>query len=455
MFRSNFRFNLTNHRLYLMVPVLLLLALLLMSCVVTTTAPSAPEGAAPAEVAEEVAPVEPQEKVKVVYWGHNFLPRVELDQQYIEKFMEENPDIEVTYEPIPADFDAKLRTALAAGTGPDLFAQWNGDIGTFYAEDAIAPVSFEAIGFDSQQQFLDLYVAPENTLQGAMFEGKLYGIPNELSIYACYVNKGLFEEAGLDVEEDFPKTWEEMLPVAEKLTKRDADGKLIQRGFDFSWGSSVWMFLEYGAMVRQLGGSELDLTTPEAEKVMQYWVDWANKYQLGGPAYFGGQLDDFVAEELVIECDLGSWARPQVEEAGIDYVVKPVPIWENAVNQNHFDIYAYFHMVNARSDPEVQAAAWKLAAYLDSHPAEYLEQTGLLQARKEVVESEVYQQTPYIDVYLDEMTTSMYSPRIPRFIEVADVLMRARDRSVVEGMDIKESLATAQKEIDEILAESE
>ena len=79
----------------------------------------------------------------------------------------------------------------------------------------------------------------------------------------------------------------------------------------------------------------------------------------------------------------------------------------------------------------------------------------MLQARKEVVESEVYQNTPYIDVFLDQMTTSMYSPRIPNFIEVADVLARARDRSVVEGMAIKESLAIAQTEIDEILAESE
>ncbi len=431
-------------------PLILLLFVvpLLIGCAVSvpTTSEAGSEGAAPAEAGE---------KVTVVYWAHNFTPRVELDEKYIAEFMELNPDIVVEYEVIPSDFDVKLRTALAAGTGPDLFAQWNGDIGTFYAEDVIAPIAFEAIGFDSQQAFMDLYVAPENTLQGAMFEGKLYGIPNELSIYACYVNKRMFEEAGLDADEDFPETWEEMLVVAEKLTKRDADGRLVQRGFDFSWGSSVWMFLEYGAMVRQLGGSELDLTTPEAEKAMQYWVDWAVKHELGGPAYFGGQLDDFVAEELAIECDLGSWARPQVEEAGIDYTVKPVPIWENAVNQNHFDIYAYFHMVNARSEPEVQAAAWKLAAFLDSFPADYLEHTGLLQARKEVVESDVYQNTPYIDVFLDEMMTSMYSPRVPRFIEVADVLARGRDRIIVEDMDMKESLAIAQGEIDEILAEFE
>jgi multiple sugar transport system substrate-binding protein len=369
--------------------------------------------------------------------------------------MEKNPNITVEYEAIPADFDAKLRTALAAGTGPDLFAQWNGDVGAFYYQDAIVPVNAEALGFGNQQELMDLYVAPENTLQGAIFEGQLYGIPNEVSIYGCYVNKTLFSEAGLDAETDFPTTWEEMKDVAEKLTKRDADGKLVQQGFDFDWGSSVWMYLQYGAMVRQLGGSELEPASPENEKVMQYWYDWVNTWKLGGPAYWTGQGDDFLAGRVAIKCGLGSWAKPDVEEAGIDYTVKPVPIWENAVNRNHFDTYAYFHMVNARSAPEVQAAAWKLAWYLDSHPVDYMVNTGLLQPQKVLVESAEYKAVPYIDLFLKEMEVSMYSPRVPRFIEVADALARARDRVVVEGMAIPESLATAQEEIDAIMAETE
>lgn len=421
--------------------VLILLAATVSGCVaIPESQPTEGEGAGP-------------EPVTVVYWGHNFTPRVELDEKYIAEFMEMYPHITVEYEAIPTDFDQKLRTALAAGTGPDLFAQWNGDIGTFYAQGAIAPVAFEAIGYDSQQAFMDVYVAPENTLQGAIFDGKLYGIPNELSIYGCYVNNRLFEEAGLDPDTDFPTTWEEMRVVAEKLTKRDDEGRLVQRGFDLSWSNSVWMFLEYGAMVRQLGGSELNLLTPEAEKAMQYWVDWVAD-GLGGPAYFEGQMSGFVAEELAIECDMGSWARPGVLEAGIDYTVKSVPIWENAVNQNHFDIYAYFHMVNSRSEPAVQEAAWQLAEFLDSHPAEYLAHTGLLQARTEVIESETFQNIPFLDVFLDQMTTSMYSPRIARFTEVADVLARVRDRIIVEGMDLKESMAIGQEEIDAILSET-
>jgi multiple sugar transport system substrate-binding protein len=302
---------------------------------------------------------------------------------------------------------------------------------------------------------MENYVAPENILQGAIFEGELYGIPNEVSIYACYANNAMFEAAGLDPDADFPETWEEMIEIAQALTIRDADGKMVQQGFDFDWGGAAWMFLQYGAMVRQLGGSELEPASPENEKVMQYWVDWATTLELGGPAYWTGQGEDFLAGRVAIKCGLGSWARPQIVEAGIEYTVKPVPIWADAVSQNHFDIYAYFHMVNARSAPEVQEAAWQLAWALDSHPAEYLEATGLLQPQKVLVESEVYQNTEDIDVFLGQMETSLYSPRIAPFNEVADILMRARDRAIVEGVPVAEVLAQAQEEIDAILPATE
>ncbi|MCX6050067.1 MAG: extracellular solute-binding protein [Chloroflexi bacterium] len=423
---------------------LFMVTALLVACGVPV-APAGGGAAAPAAASGQ--------KIKVSYWAHNFEPRVALDKKYIEQFMKDNPNIEVDYQVIPADFDAKLRTALAAGNGPDLFAQWNGDTGTFYAQGTIVPVSAEALGMGSQDELMKLYVAPENTLQGAIFDGKLYGIPNEVSIYACYANKKLFTEAGLDAEKDFPKTWEQMRDVAEKLTKRDAAGKLTQQGFDFDWGASVWMYLEWGAMVRQLGGSELKLDTPEAEKVMQYWVDWVNKDKLGGAAYWTGQTEEFIAGKVAIKCGIGSWGKPDVEKAGIDYTVQPVPIWENAKNKNHFDIYAYFHMVNARSAPEVQEAAWKLAWALDSHPIDYMVNTGDMQPQKVLVESKEFKDIPYMNVFLDEMSVSMYSPRSAHFTEIADVLARARDRSIVEGVAIPESLKTAQEEIDKIMAE--
>ena len=66
----------------------------------------------------------------------------------------------------------------------------------------------------------------------------------------------------------------------------------------------------------------------------------------------------------------------------------------------------------------------------------------------------MFQEIPWLDVFLDEMKVSMYSPRFPGFLEVADALARARDRSCVEGMAVEESLALGKEEIDKILDET-
>ena len=63
------------------------------------------------------------EPVTITAWGHNYLPRVALDQEMIAAFMEDNPHITVEYNPVPSDFYATLNTAMASGAGPDMFNQ--------------------------------------------------------------------------------------------------------------------------------------------------------------------------------------------------------------------------------------------------------------------------------------------------------------------------------------------
>ena len=63
-------------------------------------------------------------------------------------------------------------------------------------------------------------------------------MPTEVSYYACYTNNAHWRDAGLDPVKDFPKTWEEMPGIAEKLTKRDANGVPRRRGYDFNWPSA-------------------------------------------------------------------------------------------------------------------------------------------------------------------------------------------------------------------------
>jgi multiple sugar transport system substrate-binding protein len=400
--------------------------------------------------------------VVVELWMHVHAPRVPLDEELLAQFEAENPNIDVEFTLVPdQEWDTTLNTAIASGDIPDLFNQATFAIGQFYAQGLLAPVDPVAAGYEDMQAIIDAYAAGESLLAGAMFDGQLYGLPTELSTYACYTNDDLWAAAGLDPATDFPETWEEMAEVAQQLTVRDDSGAITQRGFDFIWSNNIFMLLIFNAMVQQLGGDMIDevnytaaIDTPEVRQVMEYWNNVANEWMVGGPQYEFIRTS-YLAGNVAIDCDGGNWFAPQAEDAGLNYSIHPIPRWEGAVNDNGFANYAYYFMVSASAPPEVQQAAWKLAGFLTSFPDRYLETAGLFQGKADFVESEAFQQNTIMPVFLEELSKSRFHPRIAGFFEVADALMRARDRIIVGGEDMDTVLAEAEVEVNEILARAQ
>lgn len=395
--------------------------------------------------------------VTVDLWMHEHPPRVPLDEELIARFMEENPDIQVNYTVVPvADFDTRLYTALAAGAGPDLFNQATFALGQFRAADLLAPLNLEAAGYSSVDEVFDTYQVGLDAVAFGEDGRTLYGLPTEVSIYSCYTNDDLWAEAGLDPSTDFPDTWEELVEVADTLTERDAQGNPVQRGFDFNWTSPIFVWLQFNPMVRQLGGSmvtedyQANIDSPEVQQVMSFWNDFVNVHNLGGPEYTGSR-DAFLAGELATECSFGNWGVPQMEEAGINFSIHPAPRWEDAANDTGLDLYGYYFLVNNYSDPEVQEAAWKLAGYLTSFPERYFVEAGLFQPREDFLTSEAYQSDEVMPMFLSEMETSEFSPRIAGFYEVADAVAAARDRIILGGEPIAEVLEQADTEVEAVL----
>ncbi len=400
-----------------------------------------------------------QNTVTVKLWMHDYKPRETVDRELLPKFEMDNPGIKVDYTVVPGDqnWDTALSTALASGSGPDLFNQATFAMGQFFAQGIIVPVDPQAAGYADQNSIYKAYAYGDTLLGGATFDGKLYGLPTELSTYACYTNDDLWKQAGLDPQKDFPATWEDMKTVAEKLTKRDSSGALTQRGFDFIWTNNIFMLLEFNPMVQQLGGNMIDektytahINTPEVKKVMSYWNDWANTWKLGGPQYTFVR-DDQLAGKVATICDAGNWWAPQLDGAKIKYSIHPVPVWKDAKNKNGLALYAYFFMVNSQASPEVQKAAWKVAGYLTSFPARYLDPGGLFQAKADFVASDAFKANKIMPIFLQEMSVGTYHPRIAGFFEVCDALMRARDQIVTGHQDMDKVLSDAQTEVSDIL----
>jgi ABC-type glycerol-3-phosphate transport system substrate-binding protein len=206
--------------------------------------------------------------------------------------------------------------------------------------------------------------------------------------------------------------------------------------------------------MRQRGASLVDETAykatfdgPDAQHVVQFLVDWVNKYKLGGPQYTDTRTD-FLGGNLATDCSMGIWGIPQVRDAKIDYTVRPLPRFTDAKTDAGYDAYAYYMMVNARSSPAVQAAAWKLARQYVEHAVQLFTGAGLFVPRADVMAKTG---DPDSQVFLTELKKAAFAPRVVGFNQVLDVLVRARDSMMQGGQPVAGVLPQENDDINAVL----
>jgi len=443
---------------------LIILLSLLVSC--APPSPATPAATSPAATAQAPsAATQPPSGVttKIVFWSHDFPPREKLDRQYMEKFKQDNPGVDIEYVLGPGDdvqYLTKLTTAMAGGEGPDCFNLLNFSAGRLLSQGAVAPLDLKALGFNSLEDVQKTYV--EGTLNGLIKDGKLYAMPSEVSNYAMFVNKKMFTDAGLDVDKDMPKTWEDLIPLGHKLNKTEGD-KVTFRMFDFTYGQAddaTSPGLSLAGMAYQLGGTLFNADETESlvntdpwVKSLQFQQDWVMKEKLGDPSLtvaFVGFSEGSVGMFLG-----GSWYGPYIKDqkspVADNYAVKPFPRWKEVKNDTGSFLYAYGEFVNAKSSPEKQVLCTKLIKELASHPEDYLKEAGLLQPSLAVTQSETFKNTPFLDVFLNDMKGTPYWPTHAKSFEIADALTRAIQRAILDKAPVKESLDKAKEEIDGLL----
>lgn len=326
----------------------------------TALAGCAPRAATPApkEEAPTKAPAKVEAtKLKYTSWGNE--TRLKADEKNIVAFNDQNPDIEVEFIGIAADYNTQVLTMIAAGDSPDVLRinAWNSQgyfakgsclaLDDYFAQEGIKPE--------------EIYVAP---FVQCVYKGKWYGIPRGgTGMQIVYYNKPMFDEAGVAYPEDPEWTWDDLLDTAKALTKKGADGKTEQWGFDFwCWNDGGWQTAVWGN-----GGAILNeehtkclLDQPEAVEGIQWWADLRCKE---GVAPTPGQIPEGMGNPffagLTAMCQCGTWAvntlRPTEWEWGI--VIWPVGPKEHV----SFSKPNTCSIGSATKEPD---ASWRLEKYL-------------------------------------------------------------------------------------------
>jgi multiple sugar transport system substrate-binding protein len=348
------------------------------------------------------------DETTLTYWTHTDPNRTELEQRLIARFSEAEI-ARTTYG--SQEISELVLTAFAAGRGPDIFNLQIENAHTYISTGQVVPIDPRTIGFDTVEDIAGEYV--DGVLDPVMHDGKLYGLPLELTNWAIYLNRELFREAGLDPDADYPRTWQDMVRVSERIVRRE-DGRLLRRGFDFRYSDYL---IGIVPMVEQLGGQLVSADGTQAIVGEEAWLEFLHFFQewgpagrnLGAPTYenarslFNANADEVaMAHSGLYQQGRIKAENPEFYESG-DWMVIPYPVFENASHHVSSSYYGHYLMVSADTPVHLQDDAWRFVWFLLEHAEEYLELVNIVQPRRTLMEGEIFRNIPYSQVFTDEM----------------------------------------------------
>ncbi len=268
--------------------------------------------AAPAAESEKPTPA--PSKVTLRLWSHSNPAFVQANEALIEKWQESHPDVEIKYEYFPYDeFIQTIQTSMAAKNEADIMEMFGSWVQSYAKGGTLSPAPEDVISLSEARDLF--YAAP---LDGYVWEGTLYGLPNEYNLEngGVLVNKRMYGEAELPYPPEWG-SWGELVEDAKKLTKWEGDVMTVA-GFHYVTGDGLGFLLWEGILER--GGDyfaddkvHLNFLTPQAQETVQWLVDMAVKDKVVDPFTFNldsNWVGDAFFQGLVAIGYIGPWIVP-------------------------------------------------------------------------------------------------------------------------------------------------
>ncbi len=179
-------------------------------------------------------------RTEITYWRTLTGGAGDAQDELAEQFndTQDVATVSVEFQGGYGDLAAKLMTAAAGGTGPDVT-----QLGTFeIREFARAGLLVDLTDYINGVSGIDTSDWPGTMLDAGRVEGGLYWLPFNVTVPVLYFNADAFAEAQI---EDPPETWDTLFDLAESLTTRDSNGNVIRHGlalWESTWPllSAIW-----------------------------------------------------------------------------------------------------------------------------------------------------------------------------------------------------------------------
>lgn len=369
-----------------------------------------------------------------------------------------HPDVTITILTTELrDYERKLAASIPAGTAGDILEVDYTTMDRYIEAGLIPKAPPDVVQFVRSRSFSDA------SRDLVMFGGDIYGVPYYAGIGVIYYNTAMFKEAGLSGP---PKTMDELMADAQKLAKRDAQGRLIRSGISFRlFGAGSGVAQKFEIMMWPRGGN---LLVPSGNgKYKAGYDNDAGRATLAMhlDALYKYQVDDMNLKHDAEAFELGqtamfereSWVVGDIAQKvpTLQYMTAPMPRdkrWGTLFSTGNL------YISQTAKDPGV---AWDFIKFLESaqYDRQMLEHVGWVPLRQDVNYDPVLVKIPQYKAFLFRNKDFAYwsEPFVKDFDEVqtrlADRLVTMfRDRSLAGNSSaIARAVHTAAEETNGIL----
>jgi multiple sugar transport system substrate-binding protein len=397
----------------------------------------------------------------LTHWSPESVAKLEAAA---EAFKAKNPDVTVEVRAVPfGDLLTTLRSQGGSAEGATIAGIYDLWLPELVRDKLVAPVTASLANSVVQAW-------PEGVIAAASVDGLLYGYPNEIDTYALNYNKKLFAEAGISAP---PKTWDEFLDAARKLTKKDGD-TVTQQGFGMinSWAAGVVhpfasLLASNGGVLIADGKPALD-SKQATETFALYEALIKDGYSSPEMATAdanttGPFLDNFVSGKTGMIIMANWWEsalKAGMGEGFADIATAPIPVGPSGDKPRSIS-YSWMTVVNANATPAEQEAAFAFLDWLngpDSGPngasamGDILMSMGILPSRTSDVTAFADRlKTPFLAGYVDVLGDARPFPVVLGGQEFTEALQQQIEALQYGQVTAAEAQKTAQTDATEIL----
>ncbi len=288
----------------------------------------------------------------------------------VDVFNAQQNDVHVTavYTGAYDDTNLKTRAAIQAGRPPAVVLMSANFIREYVINNqAIDLGRLIAADKETPDAFINKFFPAVRI--NATEAGHVYGVPFQNSTPILYYNTDAFKEVGLDPDKP-PATWQELVDVAKKLTKRDGatmtrSGITVLSNYDtLGWLVSGLSMSNGGDYYNRNWGGEVYYNTPSTIGAVQFLDDLVHKHKVmpegvndanaASNAFFAGRTAMMIHSTGALGFVRDNMKLPMK----VAFVPRAL--------RNAVPIGGASLLIPTGNTPEREQAAWKLITFLSS-----------------------------------------------------------------------------------------